>query len=311
MRRNKTAGFSLVEVMAAIAILGIAMTAVFSTFLFQQQSYTTQVRVAEMQQNLRDAVETISRDIRMCTYGFPSNVNTVLNVNDNEITSRYLTHVNGAPGPDGIYILYRYDGDNTAYPTFNVDPGPGAGAGTVTLTSTAGFAAGDRVIVYNASNADLLLVTDVPSATTLTLLGGPVTNYNAGPATLARVRYVRYFVDTTDPAHPTLMVDRRNGQPPQPLADDIEDLQLQFSRDTNGDGVISVPDGDVVDGNVAGTLSQIRQVRIHLLARSRIAQSGWVDSGNRDMADHTPGAANDGYRRRRAEMVVDLRNSGF
>ena len=82
MRKNGTAGFSLIEVMAAIVILGIAMTAVFSTFLYQQQSYTTQVRVAEMQQNLRDAMEMISRDIRMCTYGIPSNVNIV----DNEIT---------------------------------------------------------------------------------------------------------------------------------------------------------------------------------------------------------------------------------
>jgi len=52
-------------------------------------------------------------------------------------------------------------------------------------------------------------------------------------------------------------------------------------------------------------------VRLHLLARSRITQKGWVDAGNRDMADHLPGVANDGYRRRRTEMVVDVRNSSF
>ena len=133
MRKIGTAGFSLIEVMAAIVILGIAMTAVFSTFLFQQQSYTTQVRVSEMQQNLRDAMEMISRDIRMCTYGIPSSVNIV----DNEITTRYLTSVNSSSGPDEITVLYRHDGD-AAYPSFDVNPGPVAGANTVTLTSTAG-----------------------------------------------------------------------------------------------------------------------------------------------------------------------------
>jgi type IV pilus assembly protein PilW len=300
MRSNGTAGFSLIEVMAAIVILGIAMTAVFSTFLFQQQSYTTQVRVAEMQQNLRDAVETISRDIRMCTYGIPiNNVNFV----DNEITSRYLKPVNSTSGPDEIYVLYRYDGD-AAYPSFNVNLA--LGGSTVTLTSTAGFAAGDRILVYNATNADLSRVTAVPSSTTLTLQGGVAADYSAG-ATLARVRYARYFVDrTTNPANPTLMLDKRNGQPPQPLADDIEDLQFQYSMDTNGDGVI-----DVVDNNAVGNASFVRQVRVHLLARSRITEKGWVDAGNRDMADHLPGVANDGYRRRRTEMVADVRNSSF
>ncbi|MCP2500837.1 MAG: PilW family protein [Deltaproteobacteria bacterium] len=300
MRKNGTAGFSLIEVLAAIAILGIAMTAVFSTFLFQQKSYTTQVRVAEMQQNLRDAMEMVSRDIRMCTYGIPFNVNIV----DNEITSRFLKPVNSASAPDEITVLYRYDGD-AAYPSDNVNLA--AGATTVTLASTDGIVAGDRILVYNATNADLRKVTAVTaSPATLTFQGGLVTDYSAG-GTLARVRYSRYFVDrTTDPAHPTLMLDRRNGQPPQPLADDIEDLQLQYSMDTNGDGTI-----EVVDNNAVGNASFVRQLRVHLLARSRITEKGWVDTGDRNMADHTPGAASDGYHRRRTVMVVDVRNSNF
>lgn len=295
---RRTAGFSLIEVMAAIVIMGIAMTAVFSTFLFQQQSYTTQARVAEMQQNIRDTVQAISRDIRMSSYGIPFNVNII----DNEIASRHLTHVNSTTGPDELYIVYRYDGD-AAYPSFNVNLS--AGASTVALASTAGFAAGDRVIVYNSTNADLFRVTAV-SSTTLTLQGGAVADYSSG-ATLSRVRYVRYFVDnTTDPSHPRQMVDRRNGQPPQPLGDDIEDIQFQFSMDTNGDGAL-----EVMDNNVAANASLVRQVRVHVLARSRSPEKDWADPGNRDMADHLPGVANDGYRRRRTEAVVDVRNSSF
>jgi hypothetical protein len=118
---------------------------------------------------------------------------------------------------------------------------------------------------------------------------------------------VRYFVDwTTDAAHPTLMLDKRGGQPPQPLADDIEDIQFQYSLDTNGDGAI-----EVWDNNVAGNTSFVRQVRVHLLARSRIPEMGWVQSSPRNLADHDPGPANDGYRRRRSEIVVDVMNSNI
>ncbi len=53
--RHSEAGFSLIEVMAALVILSIALTAVFATFISQQKSFTVQSRVAEMQQNLRQA----------------------------------------------------------------------------------------------------------------------------------------------------------------------------------------------------------------------------------------------------------------
>ncbi|MDO8945454.1 MAG: prepilin-type N-terminal cleavage/methylation domain-containing protein, partial [Desulfobacterales bacterium] len=65
------AGFTLIEVLVALAILSIAMTAVFTTFLSQQQSFTVQSRVAELQQNLRTAVDCMTRDIRMAGYGMP------------------------------------------------------------------------------------------------------------------------------------------------------------------------------------------------------------------------------------------------
>src|SRR5450759_4229822 len=72
--RHPEAGFSLIEVMSALVILAIALTAVFATFISQQKSFTVQNRVAEMQQNLRQAVEYMSRDIRLAGYGIPFDV---------------------------------------------------------------------------------------------------------------------------------------------------------------------------------------------------------------------------------------------
>jgi len=76
--RHPEAGFTLVEVMSALTILAIAMIAVFATFTSQQKSFTVQSRVVEMQQNLRQGVEYLTRDIRLAGYGIPSGTTVTL-----------------------------------------------------------------------------------------------------------------------------------------------------------------------------------------------------------------------------------------
>ena len=110
--RRSEAGFSLIEVMSALVILAIALTAVFATFISQQKSFTTQNRVAELQQNLRQAVEYMSRDIRMAGYGIPDNVVVPGTATPAGITSvKSLYAVDNTTGPDQIYILYMFDMD--------------------------------------------------------------------------------------------------------------------------------------------------------------------------------------------------------
>ncbi len=61
----KTSGFSLVELLIAIAISGIILAAVSSVFIMQNKSYSVQEQVAEMQQNARAAMDIMTREIRM------------------------------------------------------------------------------------------------------------------------------------------------------------------------------------------------------------------------------------------------------
>lgn len=61
-------GFTLVELLIAMAITGIVAGAIFTAFLSQQKSYLAQEQVAEMQQNLRAAMDIMVRDIRMAGY---------------------------------------------------------------------------------------------------------------------------------------------------------------------------------------------------------------------------------------------------
>jgi len=65
---NLQQGFTLVELIVAMAIAGIVIGAIYSTYKSQQDSYVAQTHVAEMQQNLRAALYVIGRDIRMAGY---------------------------------------------------------------------------------------------------------------------------------------------------------------------------------------------------------------------------------------------------
>jgi type IV pilus assembly protein PilW len=309
--RHPEAGFSLVEVMAALVILTIAMTAVFATFISQQMSFTVQNRVAEIQQNLRQAVEYMSRDIRMAGYGIPDNVTIPNNVVAAGVTSlRSLYAKDNTTGPDQIYILYLFDMDaNQPRASDNASGGPYNGA-SITVATTTGFLTTGRelVLITDGTTADLY-ETSAAGGTSLTFAGGYT--YNSGhsksypfPSTVAKARFVRYFIDrTTDPTHPALMVDRMGGGTPQPVADDIEDLQFTYGIDTNGDGN--------VDSWTASptTYSQIRQVRLQLTARARLPEAGWSET-RPPLGNWTAVSTPDGYRRRTYDIVIDVRNSG-
>jgi type IV pilus assembly protein PilW len=67
-QRKQEQGFTLVELLVAIAMLGIVMAAIYSTYKSQQDSYVAQEQVAEMQQNLRASLYQMARDLRMAGF---------------------------------------------------------------------------------------------------------------------------------------------------------------------------------------------------------------------------------------------------
>lgn len=61
-------GFSLIELLMAIAILGVVMAAVVGVFSRSSKLYTTQNAAAALQQEVRAAVEVMAREIRMAGF---------------------------------------------------------------------------------------------------------------------------------------------------------------------------------------------------------------------------------------------------
>jgi prepilin-type N-terminal cleavage/methylation domain-containing protein len=62
-RRNR--GFTIVELLVALAIVGLVLGAIYAVFTSSNRSYHTQDRVVDTQQGLRVGVDFMVRDIRL------------------------------------------------------------------------------------------------------------------------------------------------------------------------------------------------------------------------------------------------------
>jgi len=112
-------GFTLVEVLIAMAIGGLLLGAVISTFMMQSKSYDVQEQMTEMVQTARAAMDMMGREVRMAGYdptgagveGIPYHVAQLQVLAD-------LRGANPADPPDGDTddpnenITYTYDAKN-------------------------------------------------------------------------------------------------------------------------------------------------------------------------------------------------------
>jgi prepilin-type N-terminal cleavage/methylation domain-containing protein len=63
--KNDFRGFTLVEMVLALAISSIVLAAIYSVFTIANKNFTTQNAAANAQQNLRSAIGLMARDIRL------------------------------------------------------------------------------------------------------------------------------------------------------------------------------------------------------------------------------------------------------
>ena len=69
---NNSTGFTLVEVLVVMVIMGLVMTSVYSLFISSKRTTNTSEEVVDVQQNLRVATETLVSDVRMAGFLIPS-----------------------------------------------------------------------------------------------------------------------------------------------------------------------------------------------------------------------------------------------
>ncbi len=82
-------GFTLVELMIAMAVGLIILAAMYGVFVMQNKSAKIQEQVAEMQQNVRAGMDIMIRDIRMAGYDLTGSAGAgIVSVSSNKI---YIT----------------------------------------------------------------------------------------------------------------------------------------------------------------------------------------------------------------------------
>ncbi len=295
-KSSKSKGFTLIELLIAMAISGIVAGAIFTAFKSQQKSYLIQDQVAEMQQNLRAAMDIIARDVRMAGFGFGGYVNSIETFNNN---------------PDQIDLIYADAGVTTSISASMPNP-----SAIFNVDSTSGFQEGDLIVITDGTSGTLLTITKVlsvssrlqhnPSAT-INPPGGqntfPPGGYGQG-SIIYKLKYVSYKVDSTDPDHPTMRVALGGGGY-QPFAENIEDLQV----------VIIFADGNEAntynntDGDTTNDYDDIRLIRISILARTDIPDPDF--NGQRPVIEDHAGGAPDHYRRRLLSTLIKVRNLGL
>ncbi len=136
MKMRYEQGFTIVELLVVILIMGVVMAGVYSVYSSQQKSFLIQEDVAEMQQNLRSAMLFMVKEIRLAGCNPTGKLGTgagILTANANNITiAMDIRGNNLADPPDGdvsdpnetvTYSLIDSDGDGTNDALGRKEPG--------------------------------------------------------------------------------------------------------------------------------------------------------------------------------------------
>jgi type IV pilus assembly protein PilW len=128
--QHKKPGFTLIELIIAMAVGLIVLGAVYGVFTIQNKSFKTQEQIVEMQQNTRVAMDMMTREIRMAGYDPTHNprqagivsatansINFTADLDENGVTTDANENITYALyTSDGIQKLGRTTGSGSAQP---------------------------------------------------------------------------------------------------------------------------------------------------------------------------------------------------
>lgn len=337
MRRpSPQRGASLVEIMIALLLGLLLAAAIFQVYLGTKQSYRLQDALARRQETLRYAAQTLTRDLRMAGYrGCLRDAGQVRNTLNNpaEYLYNFALHVQGFdaaaigwnPGLDasvgtvaaGTDVLTLRTTLDTGVMITQSMPSTSADLKVPANLSPAPFiaAGGDIVLITDCGGAAVFQVTQytvasgnvVHNAGTTVIPGNATQDlgrrYPAG-SELLHIATVSYFI-RDGAAGAGLALWRRVGTAAeQELVDGIENMQVQYGEDLDGD---QTPDRFAAANNV-GNWRNVTTVRIALLAAAPSPSLDAPDPRTFTLLDQVVGPFDDRRLRRVITLTVALRN---
>jgi type IV pilus assembly protein PilW len=268
-------GYSLVELLMAMAITLVVMAGVYKVYVTQQDTYLLQEQVAEMQQNARIAKYVLMKDIRMAGY----NPTRTLNV------GTFITS-----------FVARLPGDDL-------------GDGDPNRTST-----GSNIIAFTLDdNGNGVLDANFDEQIAFRVAGNNLQRFDVGNnawlTVVENIEALGFAYAFEDDGNIIWAIDADDSDTDERLnvkLDGNDDGVIDASDDTNGDGLIDDKDpGTLLPAPV--DLDKIVAVKIWLLAKTgqsdrRYSRSETYVVGNRIMP------RNDQNRRNLVTTTVRCRN---
>ena len=299
-------GFTLVELMVVLVILGVVSIGAITSITGQSKVYHSEEDIIDMQMNARVAMQRIGNIIRMAGYGckdaFGSNLtsgNLVTNgdVAPNPLTSLLIANDNDSPTPDSLTLAgaIRYAGTITAIPAANQITLDSLRANIKTNDDTAA----KSFIFVSPRESNVYQTVTAISTNTLTLQD-PLT------ATVGdEVYQIQAF--TLRLTNDNLRVDENvdTSSTNLEVAENIQDLQFQYGIDSDNDGVVN----SWVDN--PATIRQVKAVKVFILARTSKLDKEYTDRKTYTLAGVSVGPFNDNFHRQLLESTIYIRNLTF
>lgn len=340
---NDEKGYTLVELIIAVAIGIVLISAASATYVSQSRAFRTQENVSEVNSQSKIAHNIMSNNIRSAGFGRPDDMN-ILETPVNGF-SNVITPVDNTAAPDAVTILGGLRFVGMIFPQgvgMNAIACPNKTPKTATVISlvspsneeievpVGAVLSIDGFREVNVTNCvqeldgscdSQFLTINPPLANDFTLTdedgdglcdsGRPVYMYEDytycvdGNGSLRRIRGGANVAACTGLA----------GSTDDVLVDNVEDVQFSYAVDANFDNQVddqngngTIDAGDFLD-NPADPRS-IKAVRINVLSRTDVQDVNFAGQGNPPAAieNRNHAATNDGFRRRWLQSMVKIRN---
>lgn len=237
---RRVRGVTLIELMISMAIGLVVVGAVIVSFVGSGRAGRYQAALSQMNQDAQVGLNLLAREVQMAGYISPGNTL-------------------GAPG------VFGCDGTAGAVPFTSP-----AATGAVTCGANTGTTVSALEVVYEADTYTTVPagVSNLPSD----CLGNQLTA--AGAIYIARNRF---YIDTSSSGRRELHCASNTGNTPQPLIENVEDMQLWYgvAASTDPTQVIrfaragkDATSTNTVNGQGAAEWNNVNSVRICLLMRS-------------------------------------------
>ncbi len=286
-------GVTLIELLIALVISAVLVAGLYRTFVHQQKSYATQEQVADMQQNVRVAINRMIREIRMAGFG---GKNENLNGSNDIITvfgnvngfANIINAVDNSPRADNIGNSDEITVVGAYTQVGTIDADVNAGSDKVKISYFGNTKFDDVKTKYMCINGRYNYEVvpgpgnTISFAKTATNPSGTLNENHATGEPIFLVRAVQYGLRKDADGVPVLFRNQNTGGGRQTVAEYIEDLQFRYVL------------ADTTEVDVPGNPVDVRGVRISIRARTRLSDPELKAGG--------------GFRTRTLNTYVDLRN---